>query len=98
MVSSGGKNNCYTTTCEHDPNSNPMTGNSTPTGGGSSNGSGDHLNATAPPSQAIAADFQQTSVTMAQTQQLQSPAGAMTVLVRGANSQSSLQVRGKGEI
>lgn len=101
MLSPCGKNACYTTTCDHlnDLNSNAINGKSAIAGGNSSNSSGSIASGdqvdTAQVSQtsAVTAAFQQASGTTAQHPQLQSvPAGAMTILVRGANSHSALQV------
>ncbi|VUZ48882.1 unnamed protein product, partial [Hymenolepis diminuta] len=91
MLSSGGKNTCY----EHlnDPSSNSVNGSSTTSGGtaNSVNGnvsSGDQVNSVPETqTQTITTAFQQTSGSVAQS----APAGAMAVLVRGANSQSTLQ-------
>ncbi|KAM3186949.1 hypothetical protein ACTXT7_003290 [Hymenolepis weldensis] len=96
MLSSGGKNTCY----EHlnDPSSNSVNGSSTTSGGAANsiNGnvsSGDQVNSVPETqTQTITTAFQQTSGSVTQSSQLQSaPAGAMAVLVRGANSQSTLQ-------
>lgn len=97
MLSSGGKNTCY----EHlnDPSSNSVNGSSTTSGGAANsvNGnvsSGDQVNSVPETqTQTITTAFQQTPGSVTQSSQLQSPpAGAMAVLVRGANSQSTLQV------
>ncbi|VDM22683.1 unnamed protein product [Hydatigera taeniaeformis] len=99
MVASGNKNTCYATTCDHlnDFSSSSSSGTAVAAGGGACGGGGggvggDQVN-TSPSSQTptMATAFQQTS-SGAQPPQLQSPAGTLTVLVRGSNSQNSLQV------
>ncbi|VDK41647.1 unnamed protein product [Taenia asiatica] len=99
MVSSNNKNTAYTAACDHlnDLSSSSISGNTATTGGGTCGGGGggvggDVMNTpSSSQTPTMATAFQQTS-TGAQPPQLQSPAGTLTVLVRGANSQNSLQL------